>query len=421
LRVPTAVSSVDVFRRIDLRRLLTHDVPLKAAAIALTAILWIAAAGSTPKDVTVAFDGRVPVERPEVPAGYVVRGSIGDVGVKLRGPAAAVGAVGQQDLHATFDLASLDLGRTEAQELPVRVTVADERVKVVEVSPAAIALRVERVTTRAFTVQARFANDPPAGFQPGRPVFTPTEVRVSGPGSLVALVTAVYATVRFGDVGVDIIQSAQVQAVDAAGKAVDGVTVEPAGVQVNVPILPTATTRTVPILWILRGTVAPGYWISRVSTDPVAVTVRGDPNVLGQLDRIETAAVDIGGLAGNRTFRASLTLPDGVSLVRPADATVTVVVSPLSGTRPFPLVAVQVNGVASGLTADVDPKTVDVVVGGQLAQLGALKPEDVVASVDVAGRGAGPYALDVSVKLPQGVTLVSAQPARATVTLKPKT
>jgi len=420
MRVPTALPTFDVFRRIDVRRLLTHDLPLKAAAIALTAILWIAAANSTPKDVTLAFDGRVPVDRPEVPAGYVVRGSIGDVGIKLRGPAAAVGAVGQQDLHATFDLAALDLARTDPQELPVRVTVGDERVKVVEVTPAAIPLRIERLTSRTFTVQARFANDPPAGFQPGQPVFAPTEVRVGGPGSVVALVTAIYATVRYGDVGVDIIQSAQVQAVDAAGKAVEGVTIEPAGVQVNVPILPTATTRTVPVLWVVRGSVAAGYWISRVTTDPVAVTVRGDPKVLGQLDRIETASVDVGGITSNRTFRTSLALPDGVSLVQPADASVTVVVTPLSGTKPV-LVALQVGGVASGLAAEVDPKTIDVFVSGQVVLLAALRPEDVVASVDATARVAGTYALDIAVKLPAGISLVSAQPARATVTLKPKT
>ncbi len=420
MRVPTAVPSVDLFRRIDLRRVLTHDLPLKAAAIALAAILWIAAAESAPKDVAVAFDGRVPVDWPDVPAGYVIRGQVGDVGVKLRGPAAAVAAVGQGELHAAFDLASLDLGRTEPQDLPVRVSVADERVKVVEVSPAALPLRIERVTTRAFTVQARFANEPPSGFKPSQPAFTPMEVRVSGAGSLVALVTAIYATVRFGDVGVDIVQSAQVQAVDAAGKVIDGVKVEPAGVQVNVPVLPTASTRTVPILWVLRGSVASGYWISRVVTDPVAVTARGDPNVLEQLDRIETAAVDVGGLVANRTFRASLAPPNGVSLVQVADATVTVFVTPLSGTRPFPLVAVLINGVVAGLTAEGDVRTVDLVVGGQVAQLGVLRPEDVVASVDASGRGAGTYTLEVSVKLPQGVTLVSAQPARATVTLRPK-
>ncbi len=420
MRVPTAVPSIDLFRRIDLRRLLTHDLALKAAAIALTAILWIAAAESAPKDVTLAFDGRIPVDRPEVPTGYVVRGSVGEVGVRLRGPAAVVGAVGQPELHATFDLATLDLGRSDPQDLPVRVAVADERVKVVEVTPVALPVRVERVTTQSFSVQARFANAPPAGFQAGQPAFAPTEVRVSGPGSLVALVTAIYATVRFGDVGVDVIQSAQVQAVDAAGKAVEGVTVEPAGVQVNVPILPTATTRTVPVLWILRGTVAPGYWISRVTTDPVAVTVRGDPKVLGSLERIETAAVDVGGLAADRTFRASLALPTGVSLVQSTDVTATVLVMPLSGTRPFPLVAVQVNGAAFGLAADVDPKTVDVVVGGQLAALGALRAEDVVASVDASSRGTGTHTLDVSIKLPPGVTLVSAQPARVTVVLRPR-
>ncbi|MEK7861517.1 MAG: CdaR family protein, partial [Chloroflexota bacterium] len=224
MRVPFGgVTLPPLRRRLDVRSLVLGDLPMKAAALAVALVLWIAAISSAPPpEVTVQFDGRVPVERPVVPEGYVLRGQLGDIGVRLRGPGPALAALGQQHLRATLDLSAVVPG-PEAQEVPVRVAVADESVLVVEVSPATVAVRLERRTERILAVQARFANEPPAGFQAGAATFRPQEVSLSGPESLVATVAAVLATLRFGDAPVDLAQGVQPVAVDAAGERVEGV------------------------------------------------------------------------------------------------------------------------------------------------------------------------------------------------------
>lgn len=417
MRVAGVLRPVALLRRLDLRRLVSHDLPLKAAAVAVAIVLYVASAEATPREVTAVFDGRVPVERPESPPGTVLRGALGEVAVRLRGPAAAVEKVALGDLRATVDLAGLDLASSEPQDLPVRVAVADERVKVVEVTPALVRLRAEPLTSRALVIQVRFANEPPRGFQPGTATITPREVRVSGAESLVASVAAVYATVRFGDVGVDLTHSAQPVAVDAAATVVDGVRVEPAAVQVSVPVLPTATTRTLPVLYVVRGAVAPGYWISRVTAEPAAVTVRGEQSAIASLERVETAPIDVSGLSANRTVRVPLALPPGVSPLQPVEATVTLVVTALTGARPFPLVPVQVTGLASGLAAEVDPRTVEVVLAGTLPTLSALGPDAAGATVDASGRAPGTYTLEVTVRAPAGLT-GSVQPSRVTVAIR---
>src|SRR5207247_1722173 len=131
------------------------------------------------------------------------------------------------------------------------------------------------------------------------------------------------------DAVTDLVQSVQPVAVDAAGKTIEGLTVDPALVQVNVPVLPTATTRTVPVVPAVRGSVASGYWISRVIVDPAVVTVRGDASVL-----------------------SAVTLPQ------------------------------------------------------------------VTASVDAAGKGPGAYPVDVTVRVPAGVTAQSVQPTRVMLTIR---
>jgi len=116
----------------------------------------------------------------------------------------------------------------------------------------------------------------------------------------------------------------------------------------------------------------------------------------------------------------ALVLPAGVTLLTPTDATVGVTVVPLSGTRPFPQVAVTATGVGAGLSADTDPRTVDVVVAGPLATLVAMAPDAVTATVDATGRTSGSGPADVVLRVPAGVTAISMQPARVTLTMRPR-
>ncbi len=406
-------------RRIDVRRIVTHDFPLKAIAVVIAVLFWVAnAQNATPRLVPFVFDGRVPVERPDnVPAGYVLRGQLGDVGVTLRSAPGVADRVALSDLHATLDVNALTLGQSEPQDARVTVTVAKDGVEVVDVSPPTVSVRVERLVSRTVLVQPRFANDPPSGARAGDAVVTPTEVSVTGPESDIARIVAVLGTVRFGDAQTDIETSTPAIPVDAAGVPVDGLQVEPGVVVVKVPVLPIATTRTVPVVFTLRGVVAPGYWVVGVAMDPFAVTVRGDEKVLSTLDRIETLPIDVGDLSVTRTLRVALAMPTGVALLKPTDVTVTVTVQPLAGTRMFTS-AVVVTGLSANQTAELDLTNVGVLVAGTVPTLATLPPEQVTASVDAGGRGPGTYTLDVAVRVPVGVSVQTVQPSRVTLTIR---
>ncbi len=418
MRASDAVRPASYRRRYALRRVVTHDLPLKSAAVLIAILFWIAVAqNAAPRTLTVAFDGRVAVERPEIPAGYVLRAPLGDVGVTLRGPEGVVTRVAVGDLRATVDTTSIDPAHPEPQEAPVRVAASNPSVTVVDVSPATVTLRYERITSQQLSVQTRFANDPPAGSHAGDVTVTPNQVRVTGPESSVGRITAVLATVRFGDAMTDVTSTAPLAAVDAAGQRIDEITLEPSVVIVTVPVLPTATTRTLPVAYVLRGAVASGYWVSAVTADPAGVTVRGEPDVLASLDRIETATIDVAGLSATRTFRVALVIPQDVTLLRPVDGTVTVTVLPVTGTRPF-VIAVQVTGLGQNLAAEVDPVSVVTTLSGTTNALAAITPDQVSATVDATGLGPGTYTVDVLVRAPSGTTVQSVQPVRATLTIR---
>jgi len=175
----------------------------------------------------------------------------------------------------------------------------------------------------------------------------------------------------------------------------------------------------VPVVPALRGAVAAGYWITRVTTDPPVVTVRGEAAALGGIDQVATAPIDVSGLGADKTFQIALLLPaEGTSLIKAAQATVTVSVSPLVGSRAFPLVAVQVTGLGSGFVAEFDPPTISVVVAGPVPALSGITPGQVTATVDATGKGAGTYPVDVLVRTPPGTTAQTVQPTRVTLTIR---
>ena len=398
--------------------MVTHDFPLKATAVVIALLFWVGyMQGAAPRDITVAFDGRIPVEQPDVPTGFVLRGQLGDVAVKLSGPEGVVDHVALADLRATVDISGIDTTRPEPHDAKIVVIPLNAAVHVVDVSPVTISVRLERITSRTVVVQTKLANEPPKGTQAGLASVSPKEVRVVGPESAVAQIAAVFATVRFGDVAIDLADSAPAIPVDASGLPIDGLQVEPGVVVVTVPLLPTATTKTVPVLWTLKGAVANGYWVSQVTVDPVAVTVRGEQAAIARLLRLDTAPIDVTGLTANRKTTVSLVLPDGVALVEPLDATVTVTVVPLAGTRPF-YSALQAVNLSGGLDLTIDPGSVTVIVAGPANVLATMPAEQVLATVDASGRGPGTYTLDVAIKLPSGVTLQSVQPTRVTVTIR---
>lgn len=420
-RVPAPARPLLQRRRIDFRRVLTADLPLKLTAVLIAVIFWaVSVLSAPPTEVVRDYGGRVAIERPaSVPAGYVLEGQLGDVGVRLRGTEAALANVVASDLHATLDLTAADLHRSDPQDVPVHVSVATADVKVESSAPATATVRIEPITSRDVAVQARFANDPPSGTVAGDPAITPTQVRVSGAASRVARIAALYATVRFGDAVTDLVSSVQPTAVDAAGTPIDGLTVDPAVVQLTVPVLPTATTRTVPVVPAVRGAVATGYWIARVTSDPPVVTVRGEAAALGGIDQVATAAIDVSGLGADKTFQVPLLLPaEGTSLVKASEATVTVSVVPLLGSRAFPVIAVQATGVGSGFVAEFDPPTIGLVVAGPVPALSGITPGQVSATVDATGKGAGTYQVDVAVRTPAGTTAQSVQPTRVTLTIR---
>ncbi len=180
--------------------------------------------------------------------------------------------------------------------------------------------------------------------------------------------------------------------------------------------------------------------LSEVKTRPVTVEVptRGDPSsgltvtsvrpitrvrLAGPEEDLElfstvyTESLDLGTVRRNDTVTLRVLPPEGASFsTRPETVAVAVTVEK-EGARIFLGVPVEV-GPPEGRTATVEPNEAQIAVAGPETRLDDLKPADIRARIELAGRGPGTYRLAAEIALPPEFHLVKCEPSLFEVTVR---
>ncbi|MGD0075433.1 MAG: CdaR family protein [Candidatus Binataceae bacterium] len=175
-------------------------------------------------------------------------------------------------------------------------------------------------------------------------------------------------------------------------------------------------TRQLPVHLNISGTVAKGYTISAEEINPPTVNISGPQHDVSQLQRVETAQLDVSG--------ASASISRDVNLISPGRlrasvdrAQATVKVDEIIGDRKFRGIQIQVRD--TNYKFSLDPPEAEVTVRGPMVKLAALKLDSAVY-VDARGTDPGLHELPVRVDLSQGLELVHQTPLTAKVLLLAK-
>lgn len=162
---------------------------------------------------------------------------------------------------------------------------------------------------------------------------------------------------------------------------------------------------------LLVGQPPEGYELVGTKTRPERVTVSGPQSELEHLKFLSTHPIDLRNLTDLTAVATyldfknlHLSLKDQVPILTELD------IKPKTLTRTLSGVAVA----PEPGPARLKPSQVTVTIKGPWPQVKDLKPADVKATVDVKDLGRKSKPLDVSVNLPQGVSLVRVQPHRIT-------
>lgn len=319
------------------------------------------------------------------------------------------------DVVVTADLTGLGPGE---YQIPLGVQIA-ARASLVSANPSHIQISLEEERQRELPVHVNTAGQVAIGRSADVPVIEPSRVTIRGPRSAVELVSEVRATVSLAGLKESVSAELPLLAVDAEGKVISKITIEPAAAQVTVPINPDADVRDIAIVARYIGQPETGYYVTGIVVTPNLITVRGDPTIISAMQPyVETQPVNLSGLTDSLFTEVTLDLPSGVTPIEPTPIRIGITIEALQGSRSLEI-PIQAIGLGNRLKADLSPVSATVILSGPIPILDQLQiSEDVIVTVDLSDLLPGTHQVEPKVELQRSDIAVQSQiPVLISVTI----
>jgi YbbR domain-containing protein len=398
--------------------LLTHlDLGRGFLALVISVALYGVVQSERNPPETGSFD--IPVDIVNTPPGLLIVGDPSNTIVQVRVSAPRENWVSMRSatVRAFVDLSRGSVG---IADYPVLVDAPDPRVRIIEVLPPRVTVRMDESLERGVPVRVSRTGAVPFGYSAGDAEIDPATVAVSGPASIVSLLESVNVDIRLDGVTFDVDGRYTVAPVDALGQPISGegrgLRVTPPAVRVRIPISQQLSYKTVGIQPAVSGTVQNGYVIEGITTEPSTATIVGNPRTVAPLSFADTERIDVNDASATLTRQVELAVPEGVSVLEQDVVRVTVRIVPLVLTQAFTAVPLP-DGLRPGLQVTSPLPSVQVVFQGPASALRALGAGDFRATVNLDGLGPGAHRATVDVDSPSGISVQAVNPRVIGVTL----
>ncbi len=356
-------------------------------AFALSIAVWVAAVTSADPDETRLLDAPVPVQIIGQDPSLVINSDIPkEVEVTLRAPRSVWNLIDAdpQIVQAILDISGLSSGE---HSIEVQIQIDARPIQIVSVGPGTITFMLESLATQTLSVDLSLAGEPAVGYQVGETSLEPMEIVVAGAQSQVQKVARARVSVDLSGIRENYDQTLPIEVLDEKGQPVEGITVSPETIHVSMPVSQQGGYRDVAIKVITTGRVASGYRLTDISVFPPVVTVfAGDPQLVSELPGVlETQSLDLQNAQEDINTRIALNLPEGISIVGEQTVLIQVGVSPIESSITLASEKVEIIGLGTGLSAQVLPLNVDVILSGPLPLLDTLTRQGIRVTVDLTG------------------------------------
>ncbi len=396
------------------------DAARLVSSLILATMLWGYVSLITDPEETQTFSGLTIAPLEDLDDNLILTSELPDVSVRLTGPESVLEDISPGDIVLSVDTDDID-GPTEGQELRIQVDTPDG-IRRSDAEPRFVTVNVaERATPKEFTLEPQPVNQPDSpNLQVDTAQPSVSMVTVSGPAPAVDRVARVVLPIDIGNHTQTFDETFTPVALDASGTQIPEVTIQPQAILTTVPI--EVRGRQVAVLVDIVGQPAAGYQVIDRRTIPLNIVVDGPAEQLNSIIYVYTEPVDISNATQDVSTSVSIDqerLPDGVSVLTPANGQVQVIiqVSMFGSPQNLPSQTVQVNGLAPGSSAALEPSEVSVIIEASTDQIEELQPNDITVSVDATGLGPGTYQLRPSVSVPPEMSWIRADPEYVSVTI----
>jgi len=403
-----------------------HNLGLAVLSVALAFGVWMFIVDTEHPTRTGIFPVDIPVEPVNMPEGLTLGGPLGEVALRMEADEDLWDEFTASDFGATVNLLGAQIG-TEDVEVKVEPLGKRNGLRIIEIiptlhaagaPPGTVRVELKPLVSQVVPVSMDAVGAPPMGYEPSNPSVEPDQVVVSGPEELVSRVAAAVATVDLSGAVTDVRESYSLVPRDDGGFIVEGVTLDPSSVDVEITVEQKRFSRLVVVSPSLQGSPAAGYNVTAVELDPASVTLLGPLELLNVTSFVVTDDIDITGATSDISRIVNIVgLHQGVSISGSSTVSVRVRIAAGQGEATFG-VAPQWTGLASDLRVVSVTPLVEVTLQGELPTLRNVLPDQVTASVDLSGLGAGSHRLEPQVEAAAGLQVSNISPSSVEVVLE---
>jgi YbbR domain-containing protein len=323
------------------------------------------------------------------------------VSLTVKGTRSDLLAASKGDYRLRVDLRTVGAGE---HTLNLKVDSLPRGIQFVEMSPGSVRVNIQALQTQEFEVDIHTEGNPAQGYKAGIPLLKPSNrVHVTLPTEQLADVARVGANISIeGEQEPLKNKSVRLAAYDSAGRVIEGARIDPAVVEVDVPI--TNPFKTVPLQFRFTGTMPTELSIAAFKPEVEQVTIYGPQQALDKIDFIE-AEIQVHNLTKSGKVSVPLKFTAPVTQISPKKVNIDVDIV-LAATRSLEGLPITLNGLGKGLNAKItEPSTgkADITIKGAPSVLDHLQPGDVSVIADLSGRGPGTHNIPLIVNLPRFV------------------
>ena len=306
------------------------------------------------------------------------------VTVEVVGPRRIIGSLSSDQLVAQVDVSKLSRAAYTSQQYTIVYPDGTDTSKLSENrrTPETINFMVSAQTSKSIQVRGSFDGSLAEGYTAEMPVFEPSTITI--PGSEAYLKDVEYAWVTFGKENVDSTYSVE------TGFTLMDANNEPCSTT-GISFSTDVVTATLPLLTLkevnLDVNIIEGAGATKANTkitiDPVSVTLAGDSSLLAGMNKIILATIDLTDFSS--TFTETYTIPIDNELKNTTGitkATVTVEIVGLE-TKTFRVTNFSCINATEGYEADIITESKEITLRGTPEALAQIKAENIRAVADL--------------------------------------